>query len=131
CSPRVVHAGIATRRPGDDGNCPRRRQVTNRTDQFEATIAWSSAEPLLPGRSYLLRLGAQSAVATPGQLKYKLDPATGMRLAARELANGETAVGSLFLDSPISVAHSDDAAARRFLLIDQRSGAELGRGELH
>jgi bifunctional enzyme CysN/CysC len=42
-----------------------------RADQFEATIAWFGAAPLLPGRDYLLALGAATATATITPLKHR------------------------------------------------------------
>ena len=37
-------------------------------DQFTAHVIWMSAEPMLPGRSYLLKLGARTTPASPSTL---------------------------------------------------------------
>jgi len=38
-------------------------------DQFEADIIWMSEHEMLPGRSYLLKIGAQTVGATVAQPK--------------------------------------------------------------
>src|SRR5262245_82293 len=42
-------------------------------DQFEATIVWMHESPMLPGRSYLMKLGAQTVAATLSPLKYRIN----------------------------------------------------------
>jgi bifunctional enzyme CysN/CysC len=54
-------------------------------DQFECTLVWMSDEPLLPGRPYLLKIGARTVPATVSELKYRVDVNTLEHLAARTL----------------------------------------------
>ena len=42
-------------------------------DQFEATVVWMVDEPLLRGRTYLMRVGAKTVAATVAPIKYKLN----------------------------------------------------------
>ena len=42
-------------------------------DQFEATIVWMADEPMLPGRSYWLKLGTQLASVQVQQPKYEIN----------------------------------------------------------
>src|SRR5262249_49553347 len=42
-------------------------------DQFAAHLLWMSEESLLPGRSYLLRIGTKTLPAQVTRLKYKID----------------------------------------------------------
>ena len=51
--------------------------------QFEATIVWMTEQPLLQGRSYLLKIGAQTAAATVAPIKYKVNVNTLEHVAAR------------------------------------------------
>ncbi len=44
-----------------------------RADAFAAHLVWLSDSPLLPGRSYLLRAGAQTVGAMVTELKYRVD----------------------------------------------------------
>src|SRR5689334_2444931 len=42
-------------------------------DQFEATLVWMADAPMLPGRPYLVKLGASTLGASFGQPKYAVD----------------------------------------------------------
>ena len=42
-------------------------------DQLQATIVWMHEEPMLRGRSYLMRIGSKTVTATVAPLKYKLN----------------------------------------------------------
>src|SRR5271165_4343437 len=42
-------------------------------DQFTAHILWMSAKPMLPGRSYLLKIGGRTTPASVTELKHRLD----------------------------------------------------------
>jgi len=44
------------------------------SDQFAAHLIWMSENPLVPGRSYLARIGTRTVPATITALKYKIDP---------------------------------------------------------
>ena len=52
-------------------------------DQFEATIVWMSEDEMLPGRPYLMKIGAKTVGATMVQPKYKVNVNTLEHLAAR------------------------------------------------
>ena len=62
------------------------------TDQFAAHLIWMDDEaPLLPERSYLLKLGTKTIGAVVTRLKYKEDVNSGEHLAADTLALNEVA----------------------------------------
>ena len=42
-------------------------------DQFAAHLLWLSTEPMLPGRSFLMRIGTQVTPARVTTLKYTID----------------------------------------------------------
>jgi bifunctional enzyme CysN/CysC len=94
-------------------------------DQFEAWIAWTADEPLLPGRQYLLEVAGTKVVATVAPLKYVVDPASGEHLAGSKLRRGEAGVVELELEAPIVV---DD---QRFLVLDRMTSSPLGEGRIH
>ena len=91
-------------------------------DQFEATVIWMADEPLLPGRPYLLKIGARTVNAQIGALKYKVNVNSLEHVAAKTLALNEIGVCNLALDHPIAF---DVYAANRdtggFILIDRVS----------
>jgi bifunctional enzyme CysN/CysC len=52
-------------------------------DQFAPHLVWLDETHLLPGRTYTLRLGTQTAAASVTALKHKIDVSTGAEAATR------------------------------------------------
>jgi bifunctional enzyme CysN/CysC len=100
--------------------------------QFEATVVWMADEPMLPGRSYLMRIGGASASATVAPLKYKLNVNSLERLAATQLELNEIGVAGLELDRSIAFdPYSENRETGGFILIDRISSRTVGAGLLH
>ncbi len=100
-------------------------------DQFEATIIWMADEPLLPGRPYLLKIGARTVNAQIGELKYKVNVNSLEHVAARTLALNEIGVCNLSLDHPVAFdAYNDNRDTGGFILIDRVSNHTVGAGLL-
>jgi bifunctional enzyme CysN/CysC len=100
-------------------------------DQFQATLVWLAESPLLPGRSYLARIGAQTVSALAGPLKYKIDVETREHLAAKTLEMNDIGVCVLQLAQP--VAFEPYQASRDLggiLLIDRMTNDTVGAGLL-
>ena len=98
-------------------------------DQFETTIVWMADEPLLPGRSYWLKIGAQRVAAQVTEIKHRIHPDSLEQLAARELALNEIAVANLSLDRPIAFdPYTDVPDTGGFILIDRMTNATVGAG---
>jgi bifunctional enzyme CysN/CysC len=101
-------------------------------DQFEATVIWLGAAPMLRGRGYRLQLGTQAATATVSPLKYKLDTTTFARMTGPTLGSNEIGVCNLQLDHAVAF---DPYRVNRdmggFILIDRLSGDTVGVGTLH
>jgi bifunctional enzyme CysN/CysC len=101
-------------------------------DQFECTLVWMDAEPLLPGRPCLLKLGTRTVGATVSAIKHVVHVNTGEHLAARTLELNAIGVCTLSLDQPVAFdpyAHNRDTGG--FILIDRMSFATAGAGLLH
>jgi len=101
-------------------------------DQFEATIVWMHEEPMLQGRSYLMKIGTQTVTATLAPLKYKVNVNTLEHIAARKLELNDIGVCGLGLSRPIvfePYAESRDLGG--FILIDRLTNATVGAGLLH
>ncbi|MBJ7485700.1 sulfate adenylyltransferase subunit CysN [Brevundimonas sp.] len=98
-------------------------------DQFETTLVWMADEPLLPGRSYWLKIGAQRVAAQVTEIKHRIHPDSLEQLAARELALNEIAVANLSLDRPIAFdPYTDVPDTGGFILIDRMTNATVGAG---
>jgi bifunctional enzyme CysN/CysC len=101
-------------------------------EQFEATIVWMAEEPLLQGRSYLIRVGTNLAMATIAPLKYKLDVNSHEHLAADQLKLNEIGVCELELDRPIAFdPYMTNRDMGGFVLIDRLTNQTLAGGMLN
>jgi bifunctional enzyme CysN/CysC len=101
-------------------------------DQFEATLVWTSDQPMLPGRPYWLKIGAKTVTATIARLKYKVNVNTLEHAAARKLELNEIGTCTCTLDQPIAF---DPYRVCRdtggFTLVDRTSNDTVGAGLLH
>ena len=98
-------------------------------DQFEAHLVWMSERPLLPGRSYWLKLGTTTVPARISDLRHKVNVDTGEHLAAQTLCLNDIGLCTLALDAPVAF---EPYAANRdlggFILIDRMSNETAGAG---
>jgi bifunctional enzyme CysN/CysC len=102
------------------------------SDQFEATVVWTTEAPLLPGRSYLLKLGPQTVTATLAPLKHRVNPSTLERMAASTLARNEIGVCNLQLDRAVAFdPYKVNRETGGFVLMDGLSHETVGVGMLH
>ena len=101
-------------------------------DQFEATLVWMDDDAMLPGRPYLLKIGARLVGATITEPKHKVDVNTLEQRPAKRLELNEIGVCNLSLDGAIAF---EPYAANRdlggFILIDRISNRTVGAGMLH
>jgi bifunctional enzyme CysN/CysC len=101
-------------------------------NQFEATVVWLADAPLLPGRSYILRVGTATAAASINPLKYKINLSTLDRIAATTLVQKEIGVCNLQVDRALPFdPYKVNRTTGGFLLVDKVSGAAVGAGMLH
>jgi len=101
-------------------------------DQFEATIIWMSEQPMLPGRSYLLKTTTQTVAATVAPLKYKVNVNTLEHTAATRLELNDIGVCGLELAKPIVFEpYRENRELGGFILIDRLTNATVGAGLLH
>jgi bifunctional enzyme CysN/CysC len=101
-------------------------------DQFEATIVWFDDEAMLPGRPYLLKLGARTVSAQVAEPKYKVNVNTLEHLAARRLELNEIGVCNLSLDAAIAFdPYAENHDMGGFILIDRMSNRTVAAGMLH
>ena len=99
------------------------------SDQFRATIIWMSEHELLPGRTYLMKVGAVTAQATIAQPRHAIDVNTMEELAARTLGLNEIGVCHLNLDRPIPFdPYDENRDTGGFILIDRLTNETVGAG---
>ena len=100
-------------------------------DQFAAHLLWMGDERLLPGRPYLLKIGARTVGASVTEIKHKIDVNTQDFLAAKHLELNEVAYCNLHLDQPVPfAAYAENRSLGGFILIDRQSNATVAAGTL-
>ena len=98
-------------------------------DAFAAHLFWLSAAPLLPGRSYVLKAGAQSVGAMVTELKYRVESESCEHLAAKELHLKEIGFVNIATVEPIEFdAYQENRATGEFILVDRHTNATVGVG---
>jgi len=101
-------------------------------DQFQATIIWMHDEPMLPGRPYIIKLGASTVTGSITTPKYKVNVNTLEHLAAKQLELNEIGVCNLSLDRPIAFdPYTENREMGGFILIDKLSNDTVGAGLLN
>jgi len=101
-------------------------------DQFEATIVWMSEQPMLPGRSYLLKTSTQTTTATVAPLKHKVNVNTLEHMAAKVLELNDIGVCGLELAKPVVFEpYERSRELGGFILIDRLTNGTVGAGLFH
>ena len=101
-------------------------------DQFEATLVWMDAEPMLPGRGYWLKLAAATAGATVTEIKQRVSVDTLEQVPARTLELNEIGTVNLSLDRAIPFTpYAESRDLGGFILIDRITNATIGGGMIH
>jgi bifunctional enzyme CysN/CysC len=99
------------------------------SDQIAAHVIWMADEPLLPGRAYVLKSGAQTTIATITELKHKINVNTLEHQAGKTLGLNEVGFCNLSLSQPLVFdPYKRNRALGGFILIDRFSDATLGAG---
>ena len=98
-------------------------------DQFAAHIIWMSEEPMLPGRSYLIRMGTQTLPARITTLKHKIDVNTLEQRAGRTLQPNEIGFCNVSTSAPVAFdSYKQNRRTGSFILIDRFTNNTAGAG---
>ena len=99
------------------------------SDQFAAHVIWMSVEPMLPGRSYLLKCGTRTVGAAVSELKHRVDIESFKQLAAKTLALNDIGFCNLSLAEPIAFDLYDaNRTTGSFILVDRFTNATVAAG---
>ena len=99
------------------------------SEQFAADIVWMSDVPMLPGRSYLFRVGTRTVAGTITKLKYKTDVNSFEHIASNDLALNEIATVNISLSAAVAFdAYDANRRTGAFIMIDRVSNATLAAG---
>ena len=98
-------------------------------DQFTAHLIWMSPEPLLPGRSYLMKIGARTVPASVTELKHRIDVDNFDKLAAKTLALNEVGFANLAVTAPVAYdPYAENRETGAFILIDRATNETAAAG---
>ena len=98
-------------------------------DQFQVRILWMAEEPMVPGRSYWMKVHAKEITATVMEIKHREDVNTGAHLAAKVLNLNEIAVATLVTSQPVAFEpYTTNRILGGFILIDRLTFATVGAG---
>ncbi len=98
-------------------------------DQFAANLIWMSDEKLLPGRSYLMKIGTRTIPVSVTEVKYRLDVTTLAQHPAKTLSLNEVGFCNLATSAAIAFdPYAENRVMGAFILIDRFSNATAGAG---
>jgi bifunctional enzyme CysN/CysC len=87
---------------------------------------------MLPGRPYLLKIGATTTGVTLDRPKYQVNVNNLEHVAAQTLTLNQIGVCNLHLDRPVAFdAYDDNRETGGFILIDRLTNSTVGAGLLH
>jgi bifunctional enzyme CysN/CysC len=98
-------------------------------DQFAAHVIWMDREPLMPGRSYLARLGTRTLPASITAVKHKIDVNTREHVAAATLALNDIGFCNVSVAAPVAFdPYAENRKTGAFIIIDRYSNRTVGAG---
>ena len=99
------------------------------TDQFAAEVLWMVEEELLPGRSYLLKIGTATTPATVTALKHRVDVNTYEKQPSRTLEMNGIGFCNLSTARPIAFdPYHEVRDMGAFILVDRFTNQTVGAG---
>jgi bifunctional enzyme CysN/CysC len=103
-----------------------RPEVSN---QFAAHLIWMNDQALMPGRSYLARIGTKTIPITVTGIKYKIDVNTREHLATHTLGLNDIAFCNLSTGAPVAFdPYEQNRKTGSFIVIDPLTNHTLGAG---
>lgn len=98
-------------------------------DQFAAHVIWMDQEDMVPGRSYVFRIGTQSIASGSITAKYRIDVNTGAHVAARSLRLNEIGFCKIATALPATFdAYEANRRTGSFVVIDRDTNRTVGAG---
>ncbi|MBT3341977.1 MAG: sulfate adenylyltransferase subunit CysN [Gemmatimonadetes bacterium] len=105
------------------GNVPQLEQ------RFDAMVVWMHDEQMVPGKTYLFKLGAKNVTGTIGTLRYGVDVNTLHRQEAPTLQLNEIGRVNLSLSEPVCFdVYRRNRATGAFIIVDRITNATLAAG---
>jgi bifunctional enzyme CysN/CysC len=101
-------------------------------DQFETHIVWMSEDEMLPGRRYLVKIGASTVSATIDHPKHQVNVNTLEHVAAKTLDLNQIGICNVYLDRPVPYdPYVENRDMGGFIVVDRLSNNTVGAGLVH
>jgi bifunctional enzyme CysN/CysC len=98
-------------------------------DQFAGHLLWMDEDAMLPGRSYLMRLGHTWTPCSVTSIRHRVDVNTMTKHAARRLALNEIGFCNFSAAQPVPLdPYQDNSATGGFILVDRFTNRTAGAG---
>ena len=98
-------------------------------DQFQVRVLWMADTEMLPGRRYLVKIGAKTVTGTVLDLKFGIDVNTLQDKPAKTLGLNDFGVITMALDQPIAFDPYDvNRETGGFIFIDRMTNNTVGLG---
>jgi bifunctional enzyme CysN/CysC len=99
------------------------------SDQFAGHLIWMSDHALVPGRSYLARIGTKTTAITVTAIKHKIDVNTREHLATHTLGLNDIGVCNLATGTPVAFdPYAENRRTGSFIMIDRFTNHTVGAG---
>lgn len=122
----------------DEIDCSRGAVITRAdspvevADHFEATLVWMAEEEMLPGRPYVMKIGADTVSASITTPKFEVNVNTMAHEPSRTLKLNSIGVCNIATDRAVPFeAYHDNVDMGGFILIDRITNATVGAGMIH
>jgi bifunctional enzyme CysN/CysC len=100
-------------------------------DQFAAHLIWMSEQELLPGRSYLMKIGGRTLPASVTEIKYGLDIDSQAKIAAKTLRLNEIGFCNLVMSTALAIdPYEANRVTGAFILIDRADNGVAAAGTI-
>src|ERR1700744_3898421 len=109
-----------------------RGRAPGAAEKLVVSLYGRTEEPMLPGRPYLMKIGAQTVTASITEPKYKINVNTMEHLAAKQLGINEIGVLNRALDRQVAFdAYKANRDTGGFILINRMTNNTVGAGMLN
>ena len=99
------------------------------SDHFEAKLIWMADEPMIPQRSYLLKIGGKEVRAHVDRLKCRIDINSSERVPAVTLGLNDIGLCNVSVVAPIAFdPYESNRSTGAFVLIDRTTNRTVGAG---
>jgi bifunctional enzyme CysN/CysC len=99
------------------------------SDQFAAHVIWMSGHALVPGRSYLARIGTKTTAITVTGIKHRIDVNSREHIAVHTLGLNDIGVCNFSTGAPVAFdPYRENRKTGSFIMIDRFTNETVGAG---